>query len=181
MLVPKLVVGSNMKYVLNEEEILLAEKIGRARCFGKNKTIVNNDSGYHDVKDRAFPHVIGVKSEIAYAKISGKMIDLSVYEFSGDSSDFDGIEIKTSTWRGDDIELKIKVSEFNRKRPIGYVLCRCLDNEITFLGCISRERFDKEKYLRRHKFVDNFCVQKDTLKKALPIVNNGRVDFKIFV
>tara|TARA_Y100000004_G_C8762459_1_gene347150 strand:+ start:93 stop:617 length:525 start_codon:yes stop_codon:yes gene_type:complete len=163
------------KYILSESEIKLAEKIGRRRCFSKNRTIVQNDSGYHQERDRSFPHVIGVKAEIAYASVAGKTVNQDYFEFTGDQDDFDGIEVKTSTWRGEDIELKVKVSEYRRKNPIGYVLCRLIGNEVTFMGSINRKRFDNEKYLRKHKFVENYCVLAKQLSPKLPV----KIDSKI--
>lgn len=166
-----------MNYVLSETETELAQKLGRARCSAKNKAIIFNDSGYHDNPDRAFPHILGIKAEIAYSAITGIPLDTELYENKGDESDFGGIEIKSSSWLGNDIELKVKVSEYDRKNPYGYVLARVQGESVEFIGAISRRRFDREKYLRRHKFVDNFCVMSHSLKPLLPYFIRGELRF----
>ena len=165
----------NPIYVLTEEERLLAEKIGKARCEAKSARFRYNDSGFHSYNgDRAFPHILGVCAEIAYANLTNTKLDENIYA-KGDDTDFDGIEIKTSTWKGDDIELKVKTKEYVKKTPKAYVLAR-IDEEyktVQFVGSISRKKFEQIKYERKHKFVENYCVEARKMSKGLAIVDEG--------
>lgn len=167
----------NPIYILSEEQRKLAEKIGRARCEAKDAKFRYNDSGFHSYNnDRSFPHILGICAEIAYSDLLDRKFDENIYA-KGDESDFDGIELKTSTWKGNDIELKIKVSEFKRKHPKAYILAR-IDKDYTtveFIGSISRQKFDRIKYLKKHKFVENYCVNGDQISKGLVYVENDKL------
>ena len=172
----------NPVYKLSEYERNLAEKIGKARCEAKSARFRYNDSGFHSYNgDRAFPHILGVCGEIAYSNITKRPIDENIYA-KGDESDFNGIDVKTSTWRGDDIELKVKMSEFIRKHPIAYVLAR-IDEDYTiveFIGSISRQKFDKIKYIKKHKFVENYCVSGNQIRKGLAFVEDNTLKISDF-
>jgi hypothetical protein len=147
--------------------------LGTARNAAKPDGIRQTDSGYHSHNaDRAHPHRLGIAAEIAYAVIAKKPLDERIMS-SGDISDFDGIEIKASTWMGDDIELKVKKSEYAKKSPICYVLARVPEDLsfVEFMGCVSRVRFDKENYSKKHKFVENLCMEAKDLNKSIPIKN----------
>lgn len=164
----------NPTYVLSEEQRSLAEKIGKARCEAKSARFRYNDSGFHSYNgDRAFPHILGVCAEIAYANLTNKKLDEAIYE-KGDETDFDGIEIKTSTWRGDDIELKVKAKEYAKKTPKAYVLARIDENykSVQFMGSISRIKFEQIKYLKKHKLVENYCVEARKMSKGLAVYEN---------
>ena len=162
---------------MTADQIADAKRIGQARCEAKPPEIRRNDSGFHsNNNDRSYPHMIGAIAELAYAFVTDQEIDRRIFD-GGDSVDFSGIEVKSSTWVGDDIELKIKKSEYERKKPIGYVLCR-VDPEnwtVEFMGCIDRKTFDKIKYPRKHKYVDNWCVEAKSLIKGIVYIKNGKL------
>ena len=160
----------NPIYKLSEEQRKFAEKIGRKRNDAKDESFRYKSCGY---KDPAFAHILGICAEIAYANITNRKLDENIYDI-GDDSDFDGIEIKTATWKGDDIELKIKSDEYKRKKPLAYILARIDENYTTveFVGSISREKFDKIKYEKRHKFVDNLCVCGNQMSKGLAFLED---------
>ena len=111
--------------------------------------------------------------EIAYAHVKGLEIDRTAKP-TGDSTDFGGVEVKTSTYQGDGIELKITVKNYNRKQAKKYILCRspqgltrdnfvdeCLWIEI--IGEITREKFDRVKSLKNYGNRDNYIVGVDQL------------------
>ncbi len=161
----------NPVYKLSEDERNLAVELGRKRNLAKEAKLRNIVCGYSNPET---PHILGICAEIAYAKITNRKLDENLYAI-GDYSDFTGIEIKTSTWRGIDIELKVKISEFERKYPIAYVLARIDKNYTTveFIGSISRHRFDKLKYIKKHKFVENYCVSGKQIRKGLAFVEDN--------
>jgi hypothetical protein len=161
----------NPVYKLSEDERNLAVELGKKRNQAKEAKLRNIVCGYSNPET---PHILGICAEIAYAKITNRKLDENLYAI-GDNSDFDGIEIKTSTWRGIDIELKVKISEFNRKHPMAYVLAR-IDKDYTtveFVGSISRQKFDKIKYIKKHKFVENYCVSGNQIRKGLAFVEDN--------
>jgi hypothetical protein len=121
----------SLNYTLSPEQLILAEKIGRSRCNAKNIDIRFHDSDYHSYNgDRAFPHIIGVKAEIAYAALTGQEVNTSFYSDHGDKSDFGIIEIKSTALMGDGVELLVKVSEYHRKKPQLYILARVIDDTV---------------------------------------------------
>jgi len=170
-----------LDYLLSEDEAMLAETVGRKRCETKNENIRFNDSGYHkDNSDRSYPHIIGIKSEIAYAAITHQTIDMNFFSDHGDESDFKHVEIKSCTRMDDNAELLVKVSEYKRKQPTYYILARVKDNLVQFLGSISRKNFDIRKSEVTH-FAYNYCVPALVLAKWLPCYKNDkwvRYDFK---
>ncbi len=175
----------NNSLVLSQEDIDKAEKIGKARCEAKPLSFRFNDSNYHsNNSDRSFPHIIGALAEIAYSKAVNKPMDEEIYDH-GDKTDFNGIEIKATTWDGIDPELIIKQKEYNKKSPLAYVLIR-IDKDyktgkIEFIGSISRERFDKLKYERTHKYSPNYCVKGSELAKGIAIINSeGKLELVKF-
>lgn len=162
------------------EQIQYIEKIGKARCEAKPGNIKYNDSNYHsDNGERDYPHILGFAAEYAYSILTGKPVDDRILSH-GDNIDFDGIEIKSSTWEGSDIELKIKKKEYDRKKPIVYVLARVAKNydRVQFIGSISRSKFDVSKYEKKHKFVENWCMFGKDLKPIIPAVFG--TDIKVF-
>lgn len=154
-------------YQLTKEDIELANRLGRARNQAKRESI-------RDKTDTS--HIYGVYGEIAYSKVTGKAIDERIFSH-GDVTDFDGIEVRVSTWLGSDIELKVKFDEYERKFPKAYVLLRLFPevNKIHFIGSISRKRFNDIKYSRFHKFADNWCVKGCDLTNVIAI-NNDKLE-----
>ena len=167
------------KIYLTQVQKEMAVKIGRARCAAKPKSVRYNDSGFHNYNsDRSYPHVLGAACEVIYSYISKIPMDERIMEH-GDEVDFNGVEIKGSTWIGDDIELKIKKSEYFRKIPSAYNLCR-VDKKlewVEFIGCISRKRFDIIKKSKKHKFVENWVVEAKDLKKSIIKIEDGKIPF----
>ena len=93
----------------------------------------------------------------------------------GDECDFEEIELKSATWEGADIEIKVAQEEYVRKFPAAYDLAR-MDRGyrwVEFIGSISRERFDKVKYRRRHISVDNWCVVAKDISPMLAVMEDG--------
>lgn len=171
------------KVYLTPEQIKKAWEIGTARNAAKPDGIRQNDSGYHsDNADRAHPHRLGIAAEIVYSQLTGLPLDERIMS-SGDTSDFGGIEIKSATWMGEDIELKVKKTEYERKRPKIYVLARVAQDIrfVEFIGCVGRDRFEREKYEKKHKFVINYCMQGCDLRKALPIVEDDSIKLVPFM
>lgn len=150
------------------------EHYGRLRCNAKQPHIRQQDSGYHDSQDRALPHIIGLRGELAYSLITHKPIDTRIFSH-GDDTDFDGVEIKSSTWPHPDIEIKIKQKEYFKKTPKHYVLSRVVNNNVTFIGCIRRLRFDYTKYSKSHGHQLNFCVNASELARFLPVYSNNKL------
>lgn len=147
-----------MKITLTRYQIIEACSFGRARCGAKPQDIRFNDSGYHDDKDRAYPHMVGMAAEIAYSRVTGKPFDRTI-KSSGDGYDFPGgVEVKCSMFMGRDVELKIKLREYSRKRPSKYVLCRVSKDlkTVEILGEITREKFDKIKKKKNYGHQDNW-------------------------
>lgn len=131
---------------------------GQARCGAKPEDIRFNDSGFHEDANRAYPHVVGMAAEIAYSRVTGRPFDRTIGK-SGDKYDFPGgVEVKCSMFKGKDVELKIKVGEYSRKRPNLYVLCRVSNDlkTVEILGEISREKFDKVKHKKNYGHRDNW-------------------------
>lgn len=90
---------------------------------------------------QANPHREGTPAEVAFAGLYDLPLDMAVFEH-GDWTDFNGVELKTSTWSGPDIELKVTSREFDRKRAAVYVLARRVSERlIEFVGAISRASF----------------------------------------
>jgi len=182
------------KFSLNEGHRKVAKYIGKKRFTSKRDDVKYNDSGYHLYnKDRAHPHQIGAACELIYGEITSQEPDLNFYEL-GDKTDFNGVEIKGATFSGKDIELKIKVSEYNKKKDTrAYILCRS-DEKLTFvefIGCISRERFDKLKVPKKYRLKRegdkiilkknaplNWVVPAKELKKSLVVIKKEGGDFE---
>ena len=136
-----------------------AQRIAAARNNAKSPHIRTMDSGYHANPDRAFPHVIGVLGEMAIARLMGWSVDTRIMRH-GDDSDFHGVEVKTSLWSGPDIELKIKCSEYDRKRPRAYVLCRAQPSppKVRPEGFITRRDFECVRVRKNYGYQDNWIV-----------------------
>lgn len=147
-----------MKIILTRYQMIEARSFGQARCGAKPHNVRSNDSGYHEEEDRAYPHMVGMAAEIAYSRVTGMPFD-RVIGAVGDSCDFpDGTEVKGSMFMGKNIELKIKVSEYSRKKPNKYVLCRVSKDlkTVEIIGEITRTKFDKIKKKKRYGHKDNW-------------------------
>ena len=160
-----------LRITLTADQIAEAHRFARLRALPKHRS---GDRNYIDGRIET-SHVYGLYGEIAYSIATGQPWDRTITGTSGDLTDFDHIEIKTSTWPGADIELKVKQSEYIRKAPRHYILARLLLPEVHFLGCIRRARFDYMKYPRTHRTEPNWCVQADDLARFLPVWIGNRM------
>lgn len=153
-----------MKFILTDNEIEFAREFARKRheaknIFIKNTGILTNIYKKTLVEEYIYhkshkPHFLGLLGEIAYAKFVGKKIDTNIYKIRDMGFDVDNVEIKTSTWKGSNIELKIKKNEFESKYPLKYVLVRVdenIFNIVELIGEISRDDFNKFKTLKQYK------------------------------
>jgi len=163
---------------LSAEECDRYEEVANRQCNAKIDGIREKDSDYHrnqnlsDKSDRALPHRIGMLGSVAYGKHMGLFVDEKVFETHGDKEDFHNVEVKTSTWMGAGVELKIKVSEYNRKSPRKYVLARIDARDtirVALVGEISRDKFDKAKRLKNYGNQDCWVIgakELDPIRKA---------------
>lgn len=146
---------------LTRYQQILAKSIGRTRSDAKPDGVRDESPYYYREKDDpAYPHIIGATGEIAYARVIGGEIDMRIMS-KGDQYDFPGgIEVKTSTWEGDDIELKAQVRLYEKKVPNKYVLVRVYKDLTTaeILGEITRKQFDRVKTKKNYGHEDNWIV-----------------------
>ena len=152
-----------MKILLNDRQIEFARELAKRRHEAKDKSFKNSGI-LTDTKKKTLveeyiydrshkPHFLGLLGEIAYAAMVGKKIDTVIYSVRDRGFDVGNAEIKTSTWHGNDIELKIKQKEFHTKHPDNYVLVRVNEHYFTrveLIGQIKREDFDKYKTTKQY-------------------------------
>jgi hypothetical protein len=115
----------------------------------KPKTLV--EEYIYDKTHKA--HFLGLLGEIAYAAAVGAKIDTQIYDVRDTGADVNGVEIKTSTFTGHGVELKIPQDEFKKKCPQKYVLARLnenLFNVVELIGEITREDFDQYKAIKQY-------------------------------
>jgi hypothetical protein len=151
-----------MKVLLNDRQIEMARELAQRRheakdIFFKNKgrlavakkTLV--DEYIYDKMHKA--HFLGLLGETAYATAVGKKIDTNIYSVRDTGADVNGAEVKTSTFLGAGVELKILQKEFEIKSPKKYILARLNENrfnEVELVGEISREDFAKHKTIKQY-------------------------------
>ena len=81
-------------------------------------------------------------------------------------------EVKASTWKGDDIELKVTQREYNNKeRPEKYVLVRVSEKTpsmVEMVGEVSAERFEAEKRVKQYRpgYPVNYIMGADDLDEV---------------
>ena len=103
------------------------------------------------------PHFLGLLGEMAYAKATGGEINKEIYNRGDDhTGDVGRVEVKTSTWMGPDIDLKITQREVEdiENQPERYVLMKVNESnfsEVEFIGEISRGDFIKKATKKRYK------------------------------
>lgn len=153
-----------MRIVLKNEQIKYAKELAKKRHEAKNikfknTGILTNTSKSTLVEkyisDRSHkPHFLGLLGEMAYAIASKGSIDTNIYSVRDTGFDVGDAEVKTSTWMGKNIELKIKKSEFESKQPSKYILARIDENKfnvVELIGEISREDFDRHKVVKQYR------------------------------
>jgi hypothetical protein len=155
---------------ISKKEINYVLSLAKKRHDAKPNSIKNTgiliDRNINNPIENYLPHFIGIVGEYAWGKHTNRSVDEDIYEIR-DSEDFDGEEIKTITYYGGgEPELKIKVTEFDSKKPKKYILARTnkekilkaltvnTENsiDIELLGVISRNDFDKNKVKKRYGF-----------------------------
>lgn len=164
-----------IKVFLTRFQRIDAKWLGELYCWSKTDDMMENDYVYDKSGDHYIPHYRGAAGNIAYAHVRGLEVDRTVKPF-GDATDFNGTEVKTSTFQGDGIELKITVKNYNRihKNAKMYILCRSpqgltRDNFVAdcrwieIIGQITREKFDKVKSIKNYGNRDNYIVGVDQL------------------
>ena len=172
--------------------------LARRRCIEKNDDIRDNNPEYHkkpipgfflmDVKERAFPHFVGLCMEWLYHLISGQPFDRRIFKDKGDKIDFDRVEIKcTAVYDGmntpeEDRTMLIKIDDYRRidKRPDYYVFGRVRFPEliVKISGAVSFTTFSSNKYVCRYPGVtDAYTIDNKYLQTKIPVYNNGWVIF----
>ena len=119
-------------------------------------------------------HFLGLLGELAYAKFVGGEINEEIYFNRGDDGrgDVGSAEVKASTWKGDDIELKVTQREYNNKeRPEKYVLVRVSERTpsmVEMVGEVSAERFEAEKRVKQYRpgYPVNYIMGADDLDEV---------------
>jgi hypothetical protein len=166
----------------NDRQRALIEQIARARCDAKAPHIREQDSDFHTAtSDRAYPHIVGLAAEAAYAMLTGQRVDGRLYR-CGDETDFSGVEVKATTHSRPPFVLAVRQTEYERKTPLAYVLAR-VDSEATcvrFEGSVSRARFDALKAVQRGKHLLNWAVGAHHLAPGLAVVEGGVLKLKKF-
>jgi len=177
-----------LNYLLSDEEEKLVIEIAHDRAYSKEGEW--KQPGYHKERsDRAYPGEIGIRTELAYSKLTGLPMNMAIYRYHGDPYDFGTkdmpIELKTSTHIGNDVELKVKQDEYEKKISLIYIGAQINKNNmnlVKFLGCISREKLDRIKYEKQY-FENgplNWVCQATDLQPFLPYYKDGkwfRIDF----
>lgn len=103
------------------------------------------------------PHFLGLLGEMAYAKATGGEVNKEIYNGGDDhTGDVGRVEVKTSTWMGPDIDLKITQREVEEidNQPERYALMRVNESNfsnVEFIGEISRDDFIKKATKKRYK------------------------------
>jgi len=170
---------------IKNKEINYIISLAKKRHDAKPSNIKNSgiliDRDLNNPLENYLPHFIGLVGEYAWAKHTNKNIDENVYEIR-DDEDFNGEEVKTITYYGTgEPELKVKVQEYNNKKPIKYILARTnKDNilkalnsnsqktlEIELLGEICRSDFENRKTKKRYGQYnpDNYVVPLSKMNK----------------
>jgi hypothetical protein len=153
-----------MKVILTDCQVEFARELAKKRHEAKNISfknsgILTNTRKTTLVEEYIYsrehkPHFLGLLGEIAYASITGQKIDTKIYSVRDSGFDVGNVEIKTSTWMGSGVELKIKKQEFEQKHPDKYVLARIDENKffiVELVGQISRRNFDRFKSIKQYK------------------------------
>ena len=170
------------RYYLTDDQKAFARYQAKLRNDAKPLSIRHKTTrGNHTSEDA---HLVGIAPEIVYGYITGQEIDTSIHAH-GDMFDFTNKfnhEIRGSTWKGPDIEMKIKMEEFLKKIADVYTLARVSPDisYVEFIGCITREKFDKVKYIRNHGYGNNYCVGPDQLAKGLPVTLDNQLKYISF-
>jgi len=156
-----------MKVELTPEEVADASSLASQRHEAKHKSVrdtgaisratIAKGTPLEDfIPDRRYrAHFIGLLGEIAYAKATGGEIDRNIYN-SGDShlGDVGRVEVKTATWMGPDVHLKITEKELAMEnQPERYVLARVDEKDfhkVELIGEIGRDDFIEKSVSKQY-------------------------------
>lgn len=171
-----------MKFILTNDIQTYLYKIAKARHDAKHfsfresghLTTENNRLDFTKVfkiESKYMPHFLGLVGEFAWSLKTGEPLDETIYKIKDSGEDFKGVEVKTITYSGEgEPELKIKVSEYEDKKPKKYVLVHfnLKTKEVSILGTITRKTFDKHKVKKRYgRFLpDNYVVPVSKMTKV---------------
>lgn len=139
------------KYAL---EIAIKRHEAKAISFRNSRILIKDKNT--GIPNEYMPHYIGAIGEIAWSIATGENIDTNIYPVRDNGEDFNGVEIKTITYKGlGEPELKITKKEFSERKPPNiYVLTRIdvtSDNvEVEILGKIEKKEFDKLKVEKQY-------------------------------
>lgn len=153
-----------MKINLTKKQIEYCYNLAKKRHDAKHISFRNSSQIIPEHKGTAFegelnfekqymPHFLGLVGELAWALYSGEKVDENIYKVRDNGEDFDGIEVRTITYKGDgEPELKVKVVEYESKNPKIYVLAQfdISEKSVTILGRITRENFDQVKVKKKY-------------------------------
>lgn len=153
-----------MTIVLEDRQIELAREFAMRRheakhiSFRNKSRLVERNKPKTLVEEYVYhrthkAHFLGLLGEIAYATAVGAKIDTNIYSVRDTGADVNGAEVKTSTFLGNEVELKIPQTEFDIKSPKKYILARLNENrfhEVELVGEISREDFAKYKTTKQY-------------------------------
>lgn len=165
-----------MKIKFNSDQLRKAVEIAIKRHEAKNISFRNKEiyipqtKNEFGIPNEYAPHLIGVLGEMAWATVKNVPLDENIYKVRDSGEDFRGVEVKAVTYFGKgEPELKIKVKEFNKKKPNLYVLMRIdpITLEVELLGKITRQKFDKIKQIKKYgpKLPENYVVPASQLDK----------------
>jgi len=127
-----------------------------------------------DLERGKWTHPLGVLSEIGLSNLTGVPVDESIHK-GGDNSDLNDVEIKTGTFPIDNLDLKVKMSEFNLKKPRAYILCwtskdvfALKDHLVIIVGYILYNDFCVKKNFKNYGKYNNWVVHCSELVDATP-------------
>lgn len=153
-----------MQIILNKEQLEYCKNLAIARHDAKHASFRNASQICPESKKGTFqetfeidaqymPHFVGIVGELAWSIYSGEEVDETIYKVRDSGEDFNGIEVRTITYEGKgEPELKVKVSEFESKKPEVYVLAKfnMKTKTVELLGKITREDFDLKKVEKKY-------------------------------
>lgn len=132
-----------MNITLCEEEISRAKNIASARN-GTQEGMGFKTNKWTKARSGFDSHFIGLCGELAGAKALGAVIDDSIYIGGDDGTDVVAFgltwQIKTSTYTGDDVELKFNRPEDFKSQAAMLVQSKSIANHL-IVGVIGRKKF----------------------------------------
>lgn len=173
----------NRLYFLTDDDRRLVRDLALRRCDAKRDEVRVQKSGFHKTApDRDYPHRIGLAAELAYARTFDLRLDERCHGW-GDAEDFAGIEVKATTHSRPPFVLAVRTDEYERKRPLAYVLAR-VDAEylaVEFCGSIRAADFDRLRAIQNGRHERNWAVSWRRLDAGLWRPTPNGLRFSSFV